>query len=1569
MNVWVTDRGLSFDYFRNVSEGKETGRKGHVVSMELVGGRPTKDVVGVNPSTFRYGYQTKAQSKPVMAQTFGETRTEDLIPGVDLRTYTEGSKPRYDLIVAPGTSPDSVKLKFKGAPVTATTSALDFKTSVGEFKHTGLFAYQVVGGARKAVSVSFVAKGTDTVGFKVGAYDTSKPLIIDPLVYGSYYGGDNGFDEVRSVVGDSGGGVYLVGSTQATQFPVIQGPYFLNLLGGKDAFVAKLQGDAYRHDYCVFIGGTEAEVAQYAKLDPFGNLWVAGTTFSTDFPGNTRRNVQFLSQISGLPATGGTFRLRHGAVLTDPIPFDATPDDVKEALDAALGGNAIVTSMNGQDLPGGRYRISLDNNLPLRLAVVNVRTLDGGTFVETNEGLPSIIAAYPEGPGGATLYESQELRHRGSRPLFIPQAPIDALFQLGITINGNLFGTPVLRQDATAAQVQAAIAAVVGAGNVTVTGTGPLSENNFTIVFGGTFNVAQPKIQVFNQASPNPAYGIFKPSDIFVTRFARSGTILDPTNPQVTNIIGGEDENEFLGGFEVVPQLNAQPGDPVRLLVFGETSGTNPIVDLAGAPNNTGTTGFLMRHVWDGTSFNLNAAASRYIQADGPGASLSTTGLATDSTGAAYLTGTVTFAGTVDNRGANPVFQVTPGIFNEGWFLRNTDIYVRKYLEDGSLKYSGLIGGNNADISGGTYIDITGERVSIGSSIAVDRQGNAYITGRTTSFNYPRTRGVFGESFDNNPNVVVTKISASADKILYSTNLRTRGSVFPGGVGVDSRGNAYVVGMITRNALSFPNPPGDPNEPNGMSGFSIQLTPDALDNAYDTPAPPELPTTEGFINVLSPDARTLVYGSFIGGNLDECVFGPFIDSFGDVWVCGWSDTTRLYFRVSSTGNVTVRQSAGSLPGNYISPLAFKSQGDATGQTGITVNYGNLQVPAAGPTTIASNYWRDGFLFKQRINLPILNTLTLNPTTIPGGLGATSIGTVTLTQAAPVGGAQVEVLLSSTEAASLNAAADVASLKFTIPQGQTTGNFTIFSKGVLIPTGVDVKASYLNTFKIQRLTVVPWLDTNSVTPESVVGGNITTGRVNLINPAPAGGVRVDLTTDRPDLVSFPDNQGNNTVVVPAGATSATYTIATSGVATSTPVQVNAQLLGVTKSASVLLTVASLDRLEFVPNIVASLNRTTGTIYLDGQAGSEFTVDLEMLGGLPEGYSFVGPRVVDGSKVVFQSGERQVSFDVQTPYEAADVTRIVRATRAAQGDYPLSTAQGSFQVRSIALLTFTIDPETLNGGESTTGNVTISSAAPAGGVTLNLAATVNGDVVTLPGATITVPQGQTTVNFTIPTRVVVLDTDVTLEVSRGPVAISRVLKVKGLTGTLVITPGSVIGGAANATGVFTLSQNAPAGGVTVDLASSDPGAANVPASIFIAAGTNSASFTVTSQEVPDTVSVTISSSIGGTAQGTGSLQVRRRGIASITFSPSTVRSLRGTVVTITLDAPSKEGGTLVTLSATNPQLLNLPESIRIPAGQTTYSFGVVTRRVSRNLSTTVTASLDNGSAASGVVTVIR
>ena len=192
---------------------------------------------------------------------------------------------------------------------------------------------------------------------------------------------------------------------------------------------------------------------------------------------------------------------------------------------------------------------------------------------------------------------------------------------------------------------------------------------------------------------------------------------------------------------------------------------------------------------------------------------------------------------------------------------------------------------------------------------------------------------------------------------------------------------------------------------------------------------------------------------------------------------------------------------------------------------------------------------------------------------------------------------------------------------------------------------------------------------------------------------------------------------------------------------------------------------------------------------------------------------------------------------------------------------------------ALSSVSATPNPVVGGNPSTGTVTLTSAAPTGGALVSLSSASS--AVSVPG-NVSVSQGATSATFGITTSVVTTQTLATLSATYSGVTKTMTFTVNpaaaAALATLSLNPTSVKGGTP-ATGTVTLTAPAPSGGVIVALSSTNPSLASVPASILVAAGTTSKSFTVTTASTGRNATATISASYAGVTK-TATISVTRK-----------------------------------------------------------------------------------------------
>ena len=214
-------------------------------------------------------------------RSYREVAYENLYDGVDLVYRATARGVKYEFRLRPGVDPAVVAMTYEGAErlIVMGTGDLRVLTSSGDFVDSAPAAFQ----GRDGVPCTFVLRSRSSYGYDCRGVDPSRPLVIDPLVYSTYLGGA-GDDVGYSVAVDDAGNAYVTGHTWSADFPATAGAFNTTLEGSSDAFVAKLDPAGANLAYATFLGGGSEDRGLSIAVDATGDSFVAGTTFSTDFP-------------------------------------------------------------------------------------------------------------------------------------------------------------------------------------------------------------------------------------------------------------------------------------------------------------------------------------------------------------------------------------------------------------------------------------------------------------------------------------------------------------------------------------------------------------------------------------------------------------------------------------------------------------------------------------------------------------------------------------------------------------------------------------------------------------------------------------------------------------------------------------------------------------------------------------------------------------------------------------------------------------------------------------------------------------------------------------------------------------------------------------------------------------------------------------------------------------------------------------------------------------------------------------------------------------------------------------
>jgi hypothetical protein len=258
-----------------------------VVAMRLLGANPAAQPVGLNRQAGVSNYLIGNDSTQwhTGVAHYGRVEYRNVYAGIDLAYYGNQRQLEYDFVVAPGADPGAIRLSFDGARGMELDGGGDLvlHTAAGDLVEHAPVLYQDAGGVRQAVAGRYVLVGDGRVGFRVGPYDHTRPMTIDPVLSYSTYLGGSGNDEGYGIAVDGAGNAYLTGYTVATNFPT-KNPRQPANGGLRDAFVTKLNATGSGLVYSTYLGGSGNDVGQGIAVDGAGNAYVTGSTGSANFP-------------------------------------------------------------------------------------------------------------------------------------------------------------------------------------------------------------------------------------------------------------------------------------------------------------------------------------------------------------------------------------------------------------------------------------------------------------------------------------------------------------------------------------------------------------------------------------------------------------------------------------------------------------------------------------------------------------------------------------------------------------------------------------------------------------------------------------------------------------------------------------------------------------------------------------------------------------------------------------------------------------------------------------------------------------------------------------------------------------------------------------------------------------------------------------------------------------------------------------------------------------------------------------------------------------------------------------
>jgi hypothetical protein len=937
--------------------------------------------------------------------------------------------------------------------------------------------------------------------------------------------------------------------------------------------------------------------------------------------------------------------------------------------------------------------------------------------------------------------------------------------------------------------------------------------------------------------------------------------------------------------------LQLDSSDKIYLIGEGTITPTKNAYQSAPPPDNTYVTCF-------------NTSGSIFFATYFGGLNSSVLSGAVGQDGGIYFCGDTTTGGISSSNGA---FQTV---------ARGYDGFVTKLNPvSGSTQmtraYTTFLGGSGDDIC---------------TNIAVNAFGEAYVLGQSGSVDFPITTGAWHTGSGGGP--FAAKFDAAGASLEYATYT----GIFTDTVTwmtVDQSGNMYITGSAN---LDVPF--------NGIP--TIAATADQKGyTAYAPKQPlktliPAFTPGDAFLIVINPTGTGQVYGSFWGGTYDEEGEEVTVDSGGNCYMVGWTDSFSC-----------------TLPGSIEFP---------TGTQDVVFDNEYFREPAPPKTVAPWLYWNTlnadigplpvGFLTKFRVTgTPYLTGLGV-PRLVPGG--TSGFGSISTTKVAgSLDSLPVEVVSSNQNV--------IPSITVNVPEGTGGASFPFKVADVTVETALTLTAYHDGVFIVQGVQVVPLLQNFSVSVPTIVGGNSTTARVYLSEAVPTGAsVTVTLTSSDP-VKAKPTI---SSLVIHAGQSTGLVNINTVGVDGPTQITFSAQVTAntlpnslqqvyaYTAYSSLTIMPASVTNVQFSPQIILGGNTSAGAVVLNGLAGpTPIQITLSEIAG-------TAPVTLSATKLTIPSQSNTVKFSASTAAVFGNTFKSVQATQGINGP----TALGTLFVNPIVLSSLDLLTPTVTGGSSVQGYVTLSATAPSAGVTVTLSSS-NSSLAKLSTSTVTVPSGaEQSGLFTIQTPVTNTLESVSITAVDGPLTRTNTLTIEPETLSLTASPAAVEGGLGSFS--FGLSIGLPEqnAALTASLSSNGGSALSIPASETLKAGQTSLTFSGFTNVVSSSLAVTVTASIPciqGKITTTKVVTINPLALVVNVVPNNIIGGVQNGSGSVVLSNIAKSA-TVVTLKSSNSAAASpSPSSITIPVGGQTGAFTLVTNVVAVATPVTITATDSNGS----------
>ncbi len=339
---------------------------GFAFKVEFLGANKKSLKTPINKLKEYYNYylgndKSKWQGK---VGSYKEVKYTSLYNGIDLKVYSAGEFFKYDFIISPDANPNNIQLFYNGVTPKITNNNLEIDLGFNTIIEKEPYAYQIINGEVTEVECQYVLKDNILSFNFPNGYNKAVELIIDPTLVASTLSGTTGNSNYgHSATYGINSEIFTGAISFGTGYPTNTGTFQQNYMGGgTDIAVSKLSPDGSTLLWATYIGGSSSDYPHSMMVNSLNELYVKGSTSSSDFPtsttafgtslgGSTDICITHLSQ-DGTSIIGSTYM---GGSADDGRNMGTTSnygDTYRGEIIVDASGNAYVaSSSNSSNFP------------------------------------------------------------------------------------------------------------------------------------------------------------------------------------------------------------------------------------------------------------------------------------------------------------------------------------------------------------------------------------------------------------------------------------------------------------------------------------------------------------------------------------------------------------------------------------------------------------------------------------------------------------------------------------------------------------------------------------------------------------------------------------------------------------------------------------------------------------------------------------------------------------------------------------------------------------------------------------------------------------------------------------------------------------------------------------------------------------------------------------------------------------------------------------------------------------------------------------------------------------------